>query len=139
MLEGIINTQATSDVVLGCESTLAASSIATFVRPYGPCTQVDIELAARVATQPRTTSSFGFVYISIIRQAFKSIYLQCLQVLSSGVRAVSHSSVPYHTPVCRITLQCAVSHSSVPYHTPVCRITVQCAVSHSSVPYHTPV
>ena len=34
-----------------CVSTLAASPISTFVRPYGPCTQVDIGLAARVDTQ----------------------------------------------------------------------------------------
>ena len=31
-------------------STLAASPTSTFVRPYGPCTQVDIGLAARVDT-----------------------------------------------------------------------------------------
>ena len=33
------------------------------VRPYGPCTQVDIGLDARVDTRPRTPSSVGFVYI----------------------------------------------------------------------------
>ena len=65
MLEGIINTQPTSDVVLGRVSTLTVSLISTFVRPYGPCTQVDIGLAARVDTRPRTTFSFGFVYIHV--------------------------------------------------------------------------
>ena len=44
-------------------STLAASPISTFVRHYVPCTQVDIGLAARVDTRPRTPSSVGFVYV----------------------------------------------------------------------------
>ena len=44
---------------------LAASPISTFVRHYVPCTQVDIGLAARVDTRPRTPSSVGFVYIYI--------------------------------------------------------------------------
>ena len=47
----------------GSVSTLAARPISTFVRPYGPCTQVDIGLAARIDTQPRMPSSVGFVYI----------------------------------------------------------------------------
>ena len=63
MLQGIINTQPTSDVSLGLVSTLAASLISTFERPYGPSSQVDIRLAARVDTRPRTTSSVGFVYL----------------------------------------------------------------------------
>ena len=47
----------------GRVSTLAASPISTFVRPYVPCTQVDIGLAARVDTRPCTPSSVGFVYV----------------------------------------------------------------------------
>ena len=50
----------------GSVSTLAASPISTFVRPYGPCTQVDIGLAARVDTRPRTPPSVGFVYLSFV-------------------------------------------------------------------------
>ena len=65
MLQGIINTQPTSDVSLGLVSTLAARLISTFERPYGPSSQVDIRLAARVDTRPRTTSSVRFVYICV--------------------------------------------------------------------------
>ena len=39
--------------------------ISTFERPYGPSSQVDIQLIARVDTRPRTTSSFGFVYVPV--------------------------------------------------------------------------
>ena len=46
-----------------CVSTLAGSPISTFVRPYGPCTQVDIGLPARVDTRPCTPSLVGFVYV----------------------------------------------------------------------------
>ena len=70
MLEGIINTQPTSDVVLGRVSTLAVSLISTFVRPYGPCTQVDIRLTARVDTRPSTPSSVGFVYVCTVNVDF---------------------------------------------------------------------
>ena len=63
MLEGIINTQPTSYAVLGRLSTLASSLILTFEQPYGPSSQVDIRLNARVDNRPRTPSSVGFVYV----------------------------------------------------------------------------
>ena len=63
MLEGIINTQPTSDVALGLVSTLATRAISTFVRHCVPCTQVDIGLVACVDTRHHPTSSFGSVYI----------------------------------------------------------------------------
>ena len=63
MLEGIINTQPTSDAVLGRSSTLASILISTFERPYGPSSQVDMRIDARVDNRPRTPSSDGFVYI----------------------------------------------------------------------------
>ena len=64
MLEGIINTKPNENAVRGRVSTRAASPISTFERPYGPSSQVDIGLAARVDTRPRTAFSFGFVYVS---------------------------------------------------------------------------
>ena len=63
MLEGIINTQPTSDRVLG--RSIDARPISTFERHYVPSSQVDIGLAARVDTRPRTPSLVGFVYISM--------------------------------------------------------------------------
>ena len=63
MLEGIINTQPTSDVVLGRVSAREASPISTFERPYGPSSQVNIGLASRADTGPSTPSTVGFVYI----------------------------------------------------------------------------
>ena len=56
-------------------STLAASPISTFVRHYVPCTQVDIGLAARVDTRPRTPSSVGFVYVCMYVCMFIDIYI----------------------------------------------------------------
>ena len=63
MLESIINTQPTSDFALGLISTLTISWISTFELPYGPSSQVDIQLIACVDTRPCTTSSVGFVYL----------------------------------------------------------------------------
>ena len=65
MLEGIINTQPTSDGVLGRLSTLVSGPILTLVRPYGPCTRVSIGPDTRVDNRPRTPSSVGFVYLYI--------------------------------------------------------------------------
>ena len=63
MLEGVMNTQPTSHGALGLVSTLATSPISTFQRAYGPSSQVDIGLVARVDTRPCMSYSFGFVYI----------------------------------------------------------------------------
>ena len=75
MLLGIINTQPTLDVALGLVSTRAINLISTFVRPYGPCTQVDIGLVAPMEIRPRTTSSFGFVYVYIYIYIYMYIYI----------------------------------------------------------------
>ena len=65
MLEGIINTQPTSDVALSLVSTLETSLILTFVRHCVPCTQVDIGLFVRVDTRLSAISSFAFVYVHV--------------------------------------------------------------------------
>ena len=85
--QGIINTQPTSDDVLGLVSTLAASPISTFVRHYVPCTQVDIGLAARVDTRPHTPSSVGFVYLLPTRSEERG-------VLGFGSRPITVAILP---------------------------------------------
>ena len=62
MLEGIINTRPTSNVVLGRSSTYVTVPISTFVPPYGPCTPVDIRIITRINNRPHITFSVGLVY-----------------------------------------------------------------------------
>ena len=60
-------------------STLMSGSIRTFVRPYGPCTQVGIDPDTRVDTRPRPTSSFGFVYVCMFVYLYAYMYV-CMYV-----------------------------------------------------------
>ena len=86
-------------------STLAASPISTFVRPCGPCTQVDIGLAARVDTMAAYDIR-GWFSIYYTFQAFKSIYLRYLPYLSRyGTRHVVISLTEKTPPACSFSLR----------------------------------
>ena len=67
-------------------TTLTVRLISTFVRPYGPSTQVDIGMAARIDTRLRTTSSVGFVYLRDLSASCSQHYsggLKCYRVIIS--------------------------------------------------------
>ena len=69
----MLYTKPTEDVVRGLVSTLMISWISTFERPYGPSSQVDIQLIMSVDTS-RVRHPRLVVYLLYL-QAFKSIYL----------------------------------------------------------------
>ena len=63
MLEGIINTKPTSQLVLSLSLKLASIPGLTLLRPSGACTRVNPGIDACVDKRPHTNFKFGFVYV----------------------------------------------------------------------------